>query len=63
MPAETNWTKFHTPGEPLKNFTKHSPFPSDEMKDTYVSKPRKKRRMVRPGQAFEVLMRKGKHDG
>jgi hypothetical protein len=40
-----NWTKFHSPGEPLKNFTRSEPH-NEWIKDTYVGglrKPTKKR--------------------
>jgi hypothetical protein len=34
-----NWTKFHSPGEPMRNFTRSEPFPSQELKATYVDSP------------------------
>ncbi len=36
----SNWTKFHSPGEPLKNFTRSEPH-NEWLKDTYVGGTRK----------------------
>lgn len=37
MPTKTsNWTKFKWPYAPLDTFTRSEPFPSDELKATYV---------------------------
>jgi hypothetical protein len=32
----SNWTKFQVPGAPLSNFTRSEPFPSEEVKATYL---------------------------
>ncbi len=32
----SNWTKFQVPGAPLGNFTRSEPFPSPELKATYL---------------------------
>ncbi len=38
-----NWTQFKWPYEPLKTFTRSEPFPSEEMKATYIGdRPKKK---------------------
>jgi len=40
-----NWCNFKTPFEKLDRFTRHMPFPSEELKDTYIDgyrKPKKK---------------------
>ncbi len=39
----SNWTKFHTPFEPMENFTRHEPI-DDELKATYLGGLRKKRK-------------------
>lgn len=40
-----NWRNFKHPFEKLDKFTRHMPFPSEELKDTYIDgyrRPRKK---------------------
>jgi len=51
-----NWTKFHWPGEPLKNFTRSEPH-NEWIKDTYVGgrkKPRRKRDAKLGAQALKA---------
>lgn len=52
----SNWTKFHTPFEPMENFLRHEPF-DDELKATYVGGLRKKRKGDRTlgSRALEAL--------
>ncbi|MEK7765284.1 MAG: hypothetical protein AAB368_03505 [bacterium] len=40
----SNWTKFKWPYAPLDTFTRSEPFPSSELKDTYVGGTKKPRR-------------------
>lgn len=43
----SNWTKYHLPWAKLDTFTRHEPFPSEELKATYVGgtkKPKKRDR-------------------
>lgn len=55
----SNWTKFKWPFAPMKNFTQHEPFPSDEIKATYIDGTRKRRKSDRTtgAQALEALQR------
>jgi hypothetical protein len=32
----SNWKHFKKPFSKMSNFTRHEPFPSDEVKDTYI---------------------------
>ena len=59
----SNWQKFHTPFEPMKNFTRHEPFPSDETKATYIDgmKKRKKGDRTLGAQALEALQKRRAH--
>ena len=44
-PGTSNWTKFKWPYEPLDHFTRSEPFPSNELKATYIDgrkKPKKR---------------------
>jgi len=53
-----NWTNFHTPGEPLKNFTRSEP-KNEWLKDTYVGgtkKPRRKRDAKAGARALRARM-------
>ena len=55
-----NWKHFRTPFEPLGNFLRSEPFPSEEVKATYIDRPRKKRkrrRDLRAGQVVSALAR------
>jgi len=61
----SNWTKWHSPFEPMENFTRHEPFPSNEVKATYVDglRKRRKRDSTLGSRALEALQksRKGKN--
>lgn len=50
-----NWQNFRTPGEPLGNFLRSEPFPSEEVKATYIDRPRKKRKRKRDLKAGQVV--------
>ncbi len=56
-----NWQNFRTPFEPLGNFLRSEPFPSEELKATYIDRPRKKRkhrrRDIKAGQVASALAR------
>ena len=61
----SNWKHFKKPFESMSTFTRHEPFPSGEVKDTYIDG-----RKVRPGRgdmkftakhaALALKKRKGK---
>ena len=47
MTKTSNWTNFKWPGAKLDTFTRHEPFPSEELKATYITgmkKPKKRDR-------------------
>ena len=49
MSGISNWKNFKTPFAPLDEFTRHEPFPSEELKATYVGgrkKPKKANRTL-----------------
>ncbi len=55
-----NWKHFRRPYEPLGNFLRSEPFPSEEVKATYIDRPRKKRkrrRDIKAGQVVSALAR------
>lgn len=58
-----NWQNFRTPFEPMRNFLRSEPFPTDEEKATAIDHPgkktpRKKRRGIHPGRAHAALSRR-----
>lgn len=61
-----NWKHFKVPFSKMSNFTRHEPFPSDEVKSTYIdgrkSKPgRRDMKKFTVGNAVQALKkRKGK---
>jgi hypothetical protein len=61
MASTSNWTKYKNPYEPMSHFTRHEPFPSDEVKATYIDGMRKRRKKDRTlgAQALEALERRG----
>jgi hypothetical protein len=54
-----NWKNFRRPYEPLGNFLRSEPFPSEEVKATYIDRPRKKRRRrdIKAGRVASALAR------
>ena len=50
-----NWTNFQFPHARLGNFLRSEPYPSQEVKATYIDRPRKKRRRRRDVKAGDVL--------
>jgi hypothetical protein len=55
-----NWQNFQFPHAPLGNFLRSEPFPSEEVKATYIDRPRKKRkkkRDIKAGQVASALAR------
>lgn len=54
-----NWKHFRWPYEPLKNFTRSEPFPSDELKATYIDGMRKPRKRDAKAGAM-ALARRGR---
>jgi len=58
----SNWKRFKWPFERMENFTRHEPFPSDEVKATYVDGMRKRKKSDRTlgAQALEALQRSGR---
>lgn len=56
-----NWKHYHIPGASLDTFTRSEPFPSEEMKATYIDgKPKKKGSRATPAQMFEALKNRRK---
>lgn len=56
----SNWTQFKWPYAPLSTFTRSEPFPSDEMKATYLGdRPKKKNRAKLLHEALLARKQKG----
>lgn len=53
----SNWTKFKWPYERMSRFTRHEPFPSDDVKATYIDGARRRRKkdMKTGSHALEAL--------
>ena len=50
-----NWQNFQWPHAPLGNFLRSEPFPSKEVKATYIDRPKKKRKRKRDIRAGDVV--------
>lgn len=55
-----NWKNFHWPGASLDTFTRSEPFPSEEMKATYIDGKPKPKRVATPARMFEALKNRRK---
>lgn len=56
----SNWKHYRIPGAPMKEFLRHEPFPSEELKATFVTgmrKPRKRDTKL-AAQALESRMKR-----
>lgn len=55
-----NWQNFQFPYAPMGNFLRSEPFPSQEVKATYIDRPLKKRKRkkdLKAGQVVSALAR------
>lgn len=58
----SNWKHYKVPGAPLREFLRHEPFPSDELKATYITglkKPKKKDKKLSSLNALERRWQNG----
>jgi hypothetical protein len=57
----SNWKRFHTPYEPMDHFLRSEPFPTNEVKATYIDSPSGKKtprskKKCKPGDCHAALL-------